>query len=106
MNDDRWGDVIGKIEADFEVEKHEFEELAEVPNGKREIVIFVSPIGQIKMVRTTKPRLMDTKTQYSNRIGSDTAVENVYSEDEFVNVLDIYKWDDIEVDWVRAEFDI
>ena len=76
------------------------------PNAKAEILIFESPLGQMKIIRTTKPRVLETKTQFSNRAGSNVSVDKVYSEDEFVNDLEIYKWDDIENDWVKADFNI
>ncbi len=105
MTNDRWLDLLDKI-SNFEQEERFTEEIEDIPNGKREIVIFKSPVGRIKLIRTTKPRVLDKKTIYSARSGSDMKVEYVYSEDEMVDNLEILKFDTIEDDWVKASINL
>jgi hypothetical protein len=49
--------------------------------------------------------VIDKKTTYSRRIGSETAVEYVYSEDEKAQILKAYKWDENQDDWLEIEAD-
>ena len=59
----------------------------------------------MKVEWITRPKVLDKKTQYSNRIGSSVSVETVYSEDEVTNTFKVYKWDDNSESWqeMKAE---
>lgn len=57
----------------------------------------------MRLEYVTKPVILDKKTSYSKRIGSETQVEYVYSEDEKTNQLIAYRWDDGQDDWVEIE---
>ena len=50
-----------------------------------------------------KPLVLDKKTTYSRRIGSETAVDYVYSEDEKSYKLMAYKWSDEKDGWIEIE---
>ena len=50
-----------------------------------------------------KPRLLDEKTTYSNRIGSNVKIDKVYSEDEVVSYLNAYRWDEVNNDWEKID---
>lgn len=105
MNDEKWQDLLDKVN-NFEVEDRYSEDIEDIPNAKQEIVIFNSPMGKIKLVRVTKPKVLDKKTLYSSRAGSDIKVEYEYSEDEMVSSLEIYKFDELEQDWVKASINL
>ncbi len=106
MNDDKWQDILLKVKEKFTIEEQTTAEDLEIERSKIETVIFSSPIGRIKMVRTTTPRVLDKKTVYSRRAGSDMAVQYDYSDTEFVQNLKIFKWDDLQEDWVKASLDL
>ena len=106
MQDDKWFDVLDRIKEQFELQMQETEDHPDIERGKIETVIFQSPIGRIKMVRTTTPRVLNKKTLYSARAGSDMNVQYEYSDTEYVHDLKIFKWDDMRDDWVNARFDI
>jgi len=105
MNDDKWLDTLAKIRTQFEVEEDMNEPHPDIERGRVETVVFRSPIGRIKLVRTTTPRVLDKKTVYSRRAGSDMAVQYEYSDTEFVNNFKIYKWDDLREDWLIAQLE-
>ena len=72
MTDERWQNIISLIKDKFKVEKEEIteEEIDKDQEGKavlekREMIIFPSPLGRLKMERTTKPLILDKKTKYS-----------------------------------------
>ena len=103
MNNDKWLDVLDKVKERFGIVERTDEPIEDIPNSRLEVVIFDSPLGRIKMIRTTKPRVLDKKTAYSNRAGSDMSVQYVYSDTEIVQRVEIFRWDENFGDWVKAE---
>jgi len=85
------------------VEEHKNEHLDERGGTDIEFIIFKGPLGRMKLEFTTKPLVLDKKTTYSRRIGSQTAIEYIYSEDEKTHKLMAYKWDDFQNDWVEID---
>lgn len=71
--------------------------------GKVERIEFIGPLGQMKLERTTKPKVLDKKTLYSNRAGSDMRVDYIYSPDEVVQYMKAYKWDENDEEWTEIE---
>ncbi|NQT49249.1 hypothetical protein HQ571_00990 [Candidatus Kuenenbacteria bacterium] len=106
MQDDKWHDILDRVKEQFEIQMQETEPHSNIERGQVETVIFESPIGRIKLVRTTTPRVLDKKTIYSARAGSDMNVQYEYSKTEYVHDLKIFKWDDVRDDWVNARFEI
>lgn len=105
MNDDKWSDVVEKIREKFKVEQHDKMAHPDISSGQIETLIFISPVGRYKLVRTTTPRVIDKKTVYSSRAGSSTSVQYEYDEKEMTSRLDIYKWDDGLGNWEKAEIE-
>jgi len=103
MNNDKWLDVIEKVKERFKIEERVDEPIEDIPRSRLEVVVFDSPLGRIKLMRTTKPRVLDKKTAYSNRAGSDMSVQYVYSDTEIVQRVEIFRWDENFGDWVKAE---
>jgi len=98
MNANKWENLIFMAEEKFGLEERYVEdfELAELSTGEkimgqREIVEFKSPLGRIKMEKTSRPKVIDKKVLHTKRIGGKIAVDFVYSPDEKVEELKIYK---------------
>ena len=70
-----------------------------------DFIEFTSPLGRTRLEYVEKPVILDKKTTYSHRGGSDTGVEYVYSTTERSARLMIYRWDDAANDWeeINAE---
>ena len=110
MNNDRWNNIISMVQEKFppaELSEGEIEIGQDKHNnpikGKVERLEFTGPLGKMKLERTTKPKVLDKKTLYSNRAGSDMRVDYVYSEDEVVQFMKAYKWDEDEEKWLEIE---
>ena len=103
MTPEKWENLIDNIKDKFEVEEHGTEHLDEMGGTDIEFIIFKSPLGRVKLEYITKPVVLDKKTSYSQRIGSETSVEYVYSEDEKTSRLVAYKWEDN--DWIEINAD-
>jgi hypothetical protein len=101
MTDEKWQATIGQIKDSFEVFEERREDLEEEP-GFVEWIIFRSPVGKMKLERTTHHWVTGNKVKGSNRIGSDVAIQKEYSE-EVAQKMRAYKWDDTAADWVEIE---
>lgn len=103
MTEERWKDLVGNIKDKFKVEDEGSEHLDEHGGIDREYIVFAGPLGKMKLELITKPVVLDKKTNYSNRIGSETKVNYIYSESEKTSRLVAYKWDDNQEEWVEIE---
>ncbi|MCR4280480.1 MAG: hypothetical protein NUV82_03590 [Candidatus Komeilibacteria bacterium] len=102
MDIDKWKDIKLKVKEKFGVTSEEIRE----DEGRRETVeemIFDGPMGKMKLEFVSRPRVIDRKTSYSNRIGSDVQVDYVYDDSEITHRLDIYRWQGDE--WLRLKVD-
>ena len=103
MLPEKWENLVGDIKDNFEEEEHKKEHFDEYGGKDVESIIFKGPLGRTKLEFVIKPVILDKKTIYSGRIGSDTKVEYVYSEDEKSNKLIAYKWDEAGNDWAEID---
>ncbi|HRY63510.1 MAG TPA: hypothetical protein P5267_02845 [Patescibacteria group bacterium] len=102
MTREKWLETVEKIRRQFGLETERQESLGDELPGERQVVEFqAGNLGKIKMEWVEKPRLKDVKTTYSNRIGSSTKIENVYDEQELVNYLNVFKWNESDQTWEK-----
>ena len=101
MRPEKWENLIGDIKDKFEVEEHDKEHLDEQGGTDIEYIIFKGPLGRMKLEFITKPVILDKKTSYSRRIGSQVDIEYIYSEDEKTHRLTAYKWDTAQNEWIE-----
>ena len=103
MLPEKWQNLVEDIKDKFKVEKQGSQHLDEHGGTDIEFIIFKGPLGRMKLEFITKPVVLDKKTIYSQRIGSQTNVEYVYSQDEKTHRLMAYKWDENQEDWLEIE---
>ncbi len=103
MTPERWKITIDNLRDKFTVEEEDAIHLDEDGGIDIEYVVFKSPVGRIRLEFISKPVVLDKKTTYSRRIGSETKVDYVYSDEERSHTLVAYKWDDEQDDWVEME---
>lgn len=99
MTPDRWQNVLGQIKDNFEVLSKENSRDPE-SGSTVETVVFISPAGKVMLEFIARPILLETKTKYSNRIGSDVKIEKVYSQDDFSYSLEAWRFDEDNQDWL------
>lgn len=102
MNDQRWEEVLRRLDRQFgnlEFDESEDEETHAVS----ESVTWQSPAGRMKLVRTTRPLVVDKKTHYSNRAGGGTHVEYVYSKTESTSRIRLFRWSEPQNDWEEID---
>lgn len=101
MTDEKWGEILDKILANFKVLERTQDK---IDVAETETVIFVSPVGKVKLVRTVRPAVMDKKIVGAHRRGKSKAqYEYVYSDTDKVSRLEAYKevggeWEEIDPD--------
>ncbi len=103
MTEEKWENVKGQIKDSFKVEDEGSDHLDEHGGIDTEYIIFTGPLGKMKLEFITKPVVLDKKTNYSNRIGSETKVNYIYSESEKTRRLVAYKWDEGQEGWIEID---
>jgi hypothetical protein len=103
MTIERWEQIKGRVKDSFEVQSEGHEHLEEEGGVDIDYMEFNGPLGKMRLEFISKPVVMDKKTTYSRRIGSETGVEYIYSDTERNCQLNAYKWSDDDNDWVEME---
>lgn len=92
--------VIERKAEDFEVSRTN---TGQSIMGQREFLEFESPLGKMKLERVIKPKVLDKKVLATKRIGGRVAVDYIYSPEEFVSEIKVYRWDDKEGLWQEID---
>lgn len=103
MTREKWESVRGKVLDAFTVLDKGEEHYDEEGGVDLEFVVFNGPLGKMRLEYIEKPVVLGKKTNYSNRIGSETAVEYVFSPTERTSRLAAYRWGEAEDDWVEID---
>jgi len=103
MNLERWQEIVEQVKSSFEVEDAGVIEDDSHGGTKTEYIEFNGPLGHLRLEFSTHPVLLDTKTRYHKRIGSETEIDYIYSPTEKTSSLAVFRWDDELNDW--REFD-
>lgn len=100
MNDERWQETVGRIKDTFTVIGESVDDL-EDGSGKRESIEFESPLGRIKLERTTRRAIVGTRGLGSRRIGSSTKVTHTFSATDIHQYVKAYRWQND--DWIELD---
>lgn len=103
MQMERWQTIVGNIKDNFSVEDFGSEHVDEEGGIDIEYIVFHGPLGRMRLEFITKPVVTGKKTNYSNRIGSETQVVYQYSATEKSSKMIAYKWDEPDETWVEIE---
>ena len=84
------------------------EEIGEDVNGdsafeKKETLEFDGLLGRMKIELITRPIVVEKKTNFSRRAGSDVAVTYIYSDKEETTKFQVYKLDEDNDSWIEVE---
>jgi len=103
MYQGKWEDLIDKIEKLFGFVEHTTEEYPE-RRMTVETAVFDGASGRIKLERTVKPVVLDERASYSKRAGGEVTTEYVLSDDEYVDTVVFFKWDNLAREWKQIDF--
>jgi len=96
MNQEKWQELLIRIENSFTVSDHG-KETGQIEGESIEYIEWEMPDKQMRAESHTRPKLIDKKTLYSRRIGSQIKEQRVYSDEEqvfFVNFFERFNDDD------------
>ena len=102
MTNEKWSELLDRVESSFTVEDQGREDLADVPGGYVEFVEFTSPMGKVRLERATTPRVEGTKAAGGSKYGAGSFVEKVYSDTEKVHTFSA--WRQVDGGWERFEY--
>lgn len=103
MTKDKWLLIVGNIKDNFEVLENEKETIEDEGGIEVEYIVFNGPLGKIRLEFIEKPVVLDKKTTYSRRIGSETKIDYIYSDSEKSSQLLAFKWDDNQDEWIEID---
>ena len=103
MQDDKWEAALDKIQDQFEVLEQGEESLEAGPGGRVEFIVFNSPMGRLRVERTTKPKVIDKKSFGGSKYGASTGVEYIYSDTEQVKTVQAFRDSNGEWQPIEAE---
>lgn len=103
MDIDRWKNTLDHIKENFKIDDQGSEHIDEEGGIDIDYIVFDGPLGRMRLEYVSRPVILDKKTTYSKRIGSETKIDYIYSETERSQQLIAYKWDEAEDDWVEMD---
>ncbi|MCF7820406.1 MAG: hypothetical protein K9M44_02965 [Candidatus Pacebacteria bacterium] len=104
MTLERWQEITGNIKDNFEVLDLGKEKLEEEDGGTEvDYIVFDSGQGKFRLEFISKPVVLDKKTLFSKRIGSETKVDYVYSDSEKVTKMIAYRYINEEDRWEEID---
>jgi hypothetical protein len=98
----KWDKLVDQIEKLFGLIEHTNEEFPE-RRLEVETVVFDGASGRMKLERSVTPLVIDRVSRYSKRIGGEVDVEYVYSDDEFVDTVKLYRWVRLAGEWEEMD---
>jgi len=102
MNDQRWEQVLRRLDKQFgDLEFEDAED--DATHAVVESVIWNGPAGRMKLTRTIRPVILDSKRHFSNRAGAGSHVEYVFSKTETTTKLKLYRWVESVGDWDEVD---
>lgn len=104
MNIERWQELKGKIQDEFEVLEQRTTQLEPGP-GEVETLVFRTPTQTLRLEFTVKPRVIGERGMGSRRIGSQVMIERRYSPTEQVTVFKVFRHDPASGSWTEMSPD-
>jgi hypothetical protein len=108
MTDEKWDNLIFMVDRQFGILEKRTEPILEqaeaeqvVKRGDKEILIFDTPGGKMKLERSSRPLVLDKKYHYHKTAGTGAQVEYVYSSTEKTHSLDAFR--EVDGEWQRVE---
>jgi len=110
MNDEKWGNLKDTLAEKFSDLSEKIEDatteddLGHKIEGKKEILEFTSPdLGELRIERLTRPRILDKKSHYNRTTMGKAQVEYVLDPEEKTYKITVYKKDEFSEGWQPME---
>lgn len=110
MTEEKWQDIKGSIKDKFSLLQEKIEPIElkvglteKQKIGEKEVLVFQSPLGKIKLEYLVKPVVLDKKEHYTKRMGTTAQTEYVLSDSEFVRRMEAWQWNEENQDWQKID---
>lgn len=103
MTYEKWQDIKEMVLSNFEVCEEGVDRVDEMTEV--EFIIFKKGEEKLKLTLRKKPKVIEKKTIYSKRIGSETKEDYVYDPEQKVLSFHAYLFDEREDRWVEMKGD-
>jgi len=103
MTKERWREILDKIKSNFKILDEGQDEIEDEGGVFVDFIEFEGPLGRIRLEFISKPLVIDKKTNYSRRSGSETQVSYIYSETERSEKIVAYKWNNANSSWEEMD---
>jgi hypothetical protein len=103
MIPEKWQSIVGNIKDNFKLEDEGKTHIEDEGGLDIEYIVFDGPLGRMRLEYISKPVILDKKTTFSKRIGSETQIDYIYSGTEKTNTLIVYKWEEDKNDWTEID---
>ena len=104
MTDERWQDLISKLTDDGKVLSRETEQFTDRP-GSVERVIAESPMGKIRLSRTSEAKRLAEKAFFSKRGGSTVSIQANYDENDIIHSFTVERMNPVNANWEVLRLD-
>lgn len=97
MTDEKWDALCERLEEQYPDLNRYREKLEGEHAGSQEVLEFLGPVGEMRVVRISKPVVTGVEHHYSHRQG-DTAKDTYnYSETELMHKVHVYR--EVDGEW-------
>jgi hypothetical protein len=104
MTDEKWGDLIYMVENQFGFEERYSEPYLEqgeaetlVKRGDKEVIVFSTPQGRMRLERISRPLVVDKKFHYHKGSAGSAQIEYIYSDTEKTHSLEAFR--EVDGEW-------
>lgn len=101
MNDEKWDVLCERLEEQYPELNRYREDLEDGATGYQEVLEFDGPAGPMRVIRVSKPAVVDVQHHYSHRQGATATTEYTFSDTEMTHKVHVYR----EVDGEWEEMD-
>ena len=102
MNEDKWIELLERIDNKFTMTDRTIEDLEDSP-GHIETVVFKGPQGMMKIERTVRPVVLDKKVRFSNRIGGTQSTDYTYHPTEKSDRVRLFTQNPHTEEWTEMD---
>jgi hypothetical protein len=102
MTDQRWRELIERLEDEGKIVSRVTEDL-EGKLGTVERAVVTTPLGRLRLSRTSEPKRLADRAFYSKRGGSTVSVQASYDESESVHVFTVERFAGASGTWARLD---
>ena len=97
MKNEKWDALCERLESQYPELNRYREKLEGEHAGSQEVLEFLGPVGQMRVVRVSKPMVESVDHHYSHRQGDTAKDKYNFSDTELTHKVHVYK--EVDGEW-------